>query len=91
MAHGTEQSELGVVYLQLEEGPATDDLQPRQADLVHVHVGYEDIAGDLAYVLQEAEVEAIVEPRDLQVAIDVGTVGVPVAKVSIVMLLVRGH
>lgn len=81
-----------VVDIELEEGPATDDLQPRQDDPRHVHVTDEDVTGDLPYVLEETEVEAFVlEPCDLQVAIDVSTVVVPVSKIPVVMLLVGGY
>lgn len=48
-----------------------------------------DITGDLSYVLEEAEVERLVlEPCDLQVAVDVSTVGVPVSKIPVVVLFV---
>lgn len=58
-------------------------------DLPYVHVADEDIAGDLSDILEETEVECLVlEPRDLQVAVDVSTVGVPVSKIPVVMLLV---
>jgi len=52
----------------------------------------ENVPGDLPYVLEEAEVEGFVlEPCDLQVAIDVSTVGVPVSKIPVVMLLIGRH
>lgn len=75
--------------VELEEGSTAYDLQPRQNDLPYVHVADEHIACDLSYVLQEAEVECLVlEPRDLQVAVDISTVGVPVSKIPVVVLLV---
>jgi len=53
-------------------------------------VADEDVAGDLPDVLEEAEVEVLVlEPRQLQVAVHEGAVGVPVSEVPIVMLPVR--
>lgn len=59
---------------------------------MHVHVTDEDVTGDLPYVLEKTEVEGFVlEPCDLQVTIDVSTVGVPVSKIPIVMLLVGGY
>jgi len=52
----------------------------------------ENVPGDLPYVLEETEVEGFVlEPCDLQVAIDVSTVGVPVSKIPVVMLFVGRH
>ena len=45
-------------------------------------MGDEDVAGDLADVLEEAEVEVLVlEPGQLQVAVHEGAVGVPVSQV----------
>lgn len=89
LTHRDEEGELMVVDVELEEGPAANDLQPRQDDPVHVHVTDEDVAGDLAYVLEETEVEGLVlEPGDLQVTVDVSTVGVPVSKIPVVVLLV---
>lgn len=81
-----------VVNIELEESSTADDLQPRQDDPSHVHVTDEDVTGDLPYVLEEAEVEGFVlEPCDLQIAIDVSTVGVPVSKIPVVMLFVGRH
>ena len=85
------QGELGVVHTQLEERPPPDDLQRRQHDLRHFYVGDQDVAGDLADVLQEAQVQVLVlQPRQLQVAVDVGAVGVAVAEVAVVVLAVVG-
>lgn len=73
----------------LEESSAPYDLQSRQNDLFDVHVADEHVTSDLPYILEKAEVESLVlEPCDLQVAVDVSTVGVPVSKIPIVMLLV---
>lgn len=81
-----------VVNIEFEEGPAANDLQPRQYDPVHVHMTDKDVAGDLPYVLQETEVEGLVlEPCDLQITVDVSTVGVPVSKIPVVVLLVGRH
>lgn len=92
LTHRDEESELVVVNIELEEGPTTDDLQSREDDLGHVHVTDEDVTRDLPYVLEEAEVEGFVlEPCDLQIAIDVSTVGVPVSKIPVVMLFVGRH
>lgn len=75
--------------VELEERSAAYDLQPRQNDLPDVHVADEDVAGDLPYILEEAEVEGVVlEPCDLQVAVDISTVGVAVSKIPVVVLLV---
>ena len=52
----------------------------------------EDVAGDLPDVLEEAEVEVLVlEPGELQVAVDIGAVGVSVPEVPVVVLPVAGH
>lgn len=52
----------------------------------------EDVTGDLPYILEETEVEGFVlKPCDLQVTIDVSTVGVPVSKIPVVMLFVGRH
>ena len=52
--------ELVVLHVQLEERPAADDLQRRQHDARHVHMRDEDVAGDLADVLQEAQIQRLV-------------------------------
>lgn len=89
LTHGNEEGELVVVNIELEKGPATDDLQAREDDPAHVHMTDEDVTGDLPYVLEETEVEGFVlEPCDFQVTIDVSTVGVPVSKIPVVMLFV---
>ena len=63
--------------------------QGGQADPADVDVGDEDVAGDLSDVLEEGEVEVlVVEPRQLQVAVHVGAVGVAVAEVGVVVLAV---
>ena len=54
----------------------------------------EDVACHFADVLQEVQVETLVlQPRQLQVPVDVSAVGVAVAKVLVVMLAIRrnGH
>lgn len=52
----------------------------------------EDVASNLADFVQEAEVGGVIlNPRDLQVTIDVGTVRVPVSKVPVVVHLVGWH
>lgn len=92
LTHRDEKGELVVVNVEFEEGPATDDLQPREDDPTHVHVTDEDVTGDFSYILEETEIEGLVlEPCDLQVTIDVSTVGVPVSKIPVVMLLVGRH
>lgn len=92
LTHGDEKCELVLVDVELEEGTTAYDLQPRQDDLRHVDMTDEDVAGDLADVLQEAEIELVVlQPRDLQVAVDVRTVGVPVSKIPVMVILVRRH
>ena len=65
---------------QLEQGPTSDDLEGWEDDPRHVDVRNEDVARDLADVLQEAEVQVLVlKPRELKVAVHVRAVGVPVA------------
>ena len=50
------------------------------------------VAGHLANVLQEAEVKGLVlQPGQLEVAVDVGAVGVAVAQVVVVVLAIRRH
>ena len=89
---GDDESELIVVHVELEEGPAPDDLQAGQDDLLDVDVGDEDVAGDFPDVLEEAEVQVgLLEPSQLQVAVHVSAVGVTVSQVSIVVLSVVGH
>lgn len=89
LTHGDEESKLDVVDIELEEGPTAYDLKSRQDDPPDIDVANEYVAGDLADVLEKAKIEGLVlQPRDLQVAVDVGTVGVPVSKVPVVMLLV---
>jgi len=50
------------------------------------------IAGDLPNVVQEAQVQVLVgQPSQLQVAIHVRAVCIPIPEVPVMMLLVRGH
>lgn len=77
------------MYGKLEESSAPYDLQSRQNNLLDVHVADEHVTGDLSYILEETEVECLIlQPRDLQVTVDISTVGVPVSKIPIVMLFV---
>lgn len=92
LAHRDEQCELDVVNIELKEGPSTYDLQSRKDDLPYVHVTNEDVSGDLAYILEKAEIEGfILEPRNLQVTVDVSTVGVPVSKIPVMVVFVGRH
>ena len=87
-----DQGELVLLDSQLEQSPAPDDLEAGQDDPLDVHVGDEDVAGDLSDVLEEAEVEALVlEPGELQVAVHVSAVCVSIPQVPIVMLPVAWH
>ena len=52
----------------------------------------EKLPKTLPDVLKEAEIEVLVlEPGELEVAVDVGAVGVAVAQVAVVVLAVVGH
>lgn len=89
LAHRDEEGELDVVNIELEQRPPAYDLQSGKNDFSDVDVTDEYVTGDLPDILKKAEVEGVVlEPRDLQVAVDVSTVGVPVSKVPIVVVLV---
>ena len=80
------------MYVQLEQRPAAYDLQLRQDDLLHVHVADEDITRDLTNVLEETKVELVaLQPRNLEVAVDIGAVCVAVAQVAVMVLLVRWY
>ena len=94
LGEGHDQGELVLLDGELEQGPASDDLEAGQDDPLDVHVGDEDVAGDLPDVLEEAEVEVLVlQPGQLQVAVHIGAVGVSVAQISVVVLPVgrNGH
>lgn len=92
LGEGHDQGELVLLDGQLEQGAAPDDLEAGQDDPLDVHVGDEDVAGDLSDVLEEAEVQVLVlQPGELQVAVHVGAVGVSVPQVAVVMLPVAGH
>lgn len=74
---------------EFEQCSSSYDLQSRQNDLLDVHVADEHITCDLPYILEETEVECLVlEPCDLQIAVNVSTVGVPVSKIPVVVLFV---
>ena len=60
LGQGNDERELFIVDTQLEERPATDDLQGRQNDTTHVHVADEHVTGHLADVLQEGEGQVFV-------------------------------
>ena len=60
LGEGDHEGELVVLHVELEERPPADDLQRGQHDPSHVHVRDEDVAGDLADVLQEAQVQLLV-------------------------------
>jgi len=92
LGEGNDERELFVVDAEFEERPPADDLQRRKDDAADVHVADEDVAGHLADVLQEGQVEVLVlQPRQLQVTVDVGAVGVAVAQVAVVVFPVRWY
>lgn len=76
--------------IEFEERPAADDLQLRQNDVLDVHVGNEHISCDFSYVLEEGEVHVFVlQPCQLEVPVDVCTVGEAIAKIPVVGVSVR--
>ena len=76
--------------VELEEVAAADDLQRRQDDAPDVDVRDEHVARHLADVLQEAQVQVLVlQPRQLQIAVDVRAVGVTIAQVTVMVLFIR--
>lgn len=92
LTHRNEQSELHVVNIEFEEGSSTYDLQSRKDDLPYVHVTNEDVSGDFSYILEKAEIEGfILEPRNLQITVDVSTVGIPVSKIPVMVVFVGRH
>ena len=92
LGEGHDQGELVLLDSQLEQSPASDDLEAGQDDPLDVHVGDEDVAGDLSDVLEEAEVEVLIlEPSELEVAVHIGAVGVSVPQVPVVVLAVAWH
>ena len=75
--------------IKLKQCSPPNDLQSGQNHFSYVDMTDEDVTGDLADILQKAEIETwVLKPRDLQIAVDVSTVGVPVSKIPIVVLLV---
>ena len=92
LGQGHDEGELVVLHVELEERPPADDLEGGQHDPRDVDVRDEHVAGDLADVLEEGEVEVLVlQPGQLEVAVHVGAVGVAVAEVTVVVLAVVRH
>ena len=54
---GDNEGKLIIVYVELEEGTATNDLQAGQHDLLDVNMWDEDVAGDFSDVFQKAEIK----------------------------------
>ena len=83
------QGKLLILDVELEQRPTADDLEGGQDDLGNVDVADQDVAGDLPDVAEEAQVQVLVlKPGQLQVAVDVGAVGVPVPEVAVVVVAV---
>jgi hypothetical protein len=58
--------------------------------LFDIYVRNEDVSGYFSYVFEEGEVHGLVlDPCQLEVAVDVGAVGEAIAKVPIVGVAVR--
>ena len=92
LAQGHQQGELILLDRELEQSPAPDDLEAGEDDPPDIHMGDEDIAGDLTDVLEEAQVKVLVlKPGQLQVAVHEGAVSVSVPEVPVVMLPVARH
>lgn len=94
LGEGDDEGKLFIVNAQLEESPASDDLEGGQDDATDIHVRDEDVARHLSDVLQEAQVQMLIlEPSQLQVAIHVGAIDVAFTEVPVVVLPVgwNGH
>ena len=84
-----DQGELVVLHVELEQVPPPNDLEAGQHNAPEVHVGDEDVAGDLADVVEEGEVQVLVlQPGQLQVAVNVGAVRVSGKRNSIITLII---
>ncbi len=67
-------------------------LKRRQNDPGDVDLWDENVSGDLPDVLQKAQIQILVlEPGQLQIAVHVSAVGVPIAQIPIVVLPVVRH
>lgn len=89
---GDEEGKLLLVDIKSEEGTAADDLEARKDHAANVDMGYEDVAGDLADVVEEAQVQVVVlDPRQLQVPVHVAAVHVPLPQVPVVVVPVGWH
>ena len=83
-----DQGELIVLHVELEQVPPPNDLQAGQYNASEVNVGDEHIAGDLTDVVEEGEVQVLVlQPGQLQVAINVGAVRVSANKIQFQLCL----
>ena len=51
----------------------------------------EDVAGDFSDVLHETQVLVFLQPRQLQIAFDVGVVGVAIEQITVVLHAVGRH
>ena len=67
----------------------TDDLQSWQDHSTHVDMTDKNVTGNFANILQETKVGGIIlDPRDLQVTIDISAIRVPISEVSVVVPLI---
>ena len=83
-----DQGELVVLHVELEQVPPPNDLEAGQHNAPEVHMGDEHIAGDLADVVEEGEVQVLVlQPGQLQVAVNVGAVRVAGKRKSIITII----
>lgn len=77
--------------VQLEGGPAADDLQPGQYHLRQIDMADQHVPGHLADVLEKVQIGDVLDPGDLQIAVHVRAVGVAVAQIFVMILAVRRH
>lgn len=82
-----EQGKFLLVDAQLEASSPANDLQVRKNHLLRVDVRDEDVTGDLADVLEKAEIDVfILDPSQFQVPVDVAAIGVPLSEIPVMVL-----
>ena len=78
--------------IELECLSTSDDLKRWQNDFAHIDMWDEHIAGDLSDMLQEAEVLLfILQPGQFQVSVHVGTIGVSIPQIPVVVFTIWRH
>lgn len=91
-AQGYEETEFLIMNAELEQRTTSYYLKFWKNYPLHVHVRHENISCNFSNVFEETQIQFFVlDPCQLQVAVNVAAIGISFSKVPIMMVSIRWH